>query len=446
MNKKTVRDVDLKGKRVLMRADYNVPIKDGVIIDDYRIKQSLLTIQYILSQESASLVIISHLGRPKSPADKDCTLAPVAKRLTKLLGADVAFAGDCIGELAEQASNRLNPGGVLLLENVRFHKEEEKNNPEFAKAIVVATGAKVFVQDGFGVVHRAHATTEAITKLLPSVAGLLLQKEVDTITKVMEQPEHPLVAVVGGAKVSDKIDILRRLIAIADCVAVVGAMANNFLKAEGVNIGKSIYEPEVLDTTRDILETARKTEASRQFNFLVPVDVVVSKALDGSALTREVDLASHSLSDIEAYPKMPPVPAYTVAPDELILDIGPISAAYIGGAVKNSKTVIWNGTCGVTETKGIAGAHDPFAHGTRIVVDAMIGASRRHQGPFTLVGGGDTVSYMETQGLVGDFSHVSTGGGASLDLMSGKTLPGVEALLDKSASEPATQMPEPRRL
>ncbi|MBI5906961.1 phosphoglycerate kinase [Candidatus Saccharibacteria bacterium] len=416
-----------------MRADYNVPVKDGVISDDYRIKQSLPTIQYILEQEGTSLVITSHLGRPDGKVDQGFSLAPVAKRLAELLAKPVTFAGDCVGEQAKKAAEQLKPGGILLLENVRFHPEEEKNDSEFAKAIVAATGAKVFVQDGFGVVHRAHATTDAITKLLPSVAGLLLLKEVETITKAMEQPEHPLVAVVGGAKISDKIDILRRLIAIADCVAVVGAMANNFLKAEDVNIGKSIYEPEVLDTTRDILETARKTEASRQFNFLVPVDAVVSKAMDGSATTREVDLTSHSLSDIEAYPKIPPPSAYTVAPDELILDIGPITAAYIGGAIKASKTVIWNGTCGVTETKGIAGAHDPFAHGTRIVVDAMIGASRHHQGPFTLVGGGDTVGYVEAQGLVGDFSHVSTGGGASLDLMSGKALPGVEALADKEA-------------
>lgn len=430
-NKKTVRDIDLKGKRALMRADYNVPVKGGVISDDYRIKQSLPTIQYILGQEGTSLVIISHLGRPDGKVDQGSSLAPVAKKLAELLGKPVAFANDCIGEQAKKAAGQLKSGDILLLENVRFHPEEEKNDSEFAKAIVTASDAKVFVQDGFGVVHRAHATTDAITKLLPSAAGLLLLKEVDTITKAMEQPEHPLVAVVGGAKISDKIDILRRLIAIADCVAVVGAMANNFLKAEGVDIGKSIYEPEVLDTTWDILETARKTEASRQFNFLVPVDAVVSKAMDGSATTREVDLTSHSLSDIEAYPKMPLASAYTVAPDELILDIGPISAGYIGGAIKASKTVIWNGTCGVTETKGIAGAHDPFAHGTRIVVDAMIGVSRRHQGPFTLVGGGDTVGYVEAQGLVDDFGHVSTGGGASLDLMSGKALPGVEALANK---------------
>lgn len=430
-NKKTVRDIDLKGKRVLMRADYNVPVKDGAITDDYRIKQSLPSIKYILEQTGSSLVIISHLGRPEGKVDEGSSLAPVAKRLSELLGKDVAFASDCVGEQAKKASDQLKAGGVLLLENVRFYLEEEKNDSEFAKAIVTASDAKIFVQDGFGVVHRAHATTDAITKLLPSVAGMLLQKEVETITKAMEEPQHPLVAVVGGTKVSDKIDILRRLIAMADCVAVVGAMANNFLKAEGVNIGKSIYEPEVLDMTRDILKTARKTEASRQFNFLVPVDAVVSKAIDGSATTREVDLTSHSLSDIEAYPKMPAASAYTVAPDELILDIGPISAAYIGGAIKNSKTVIWNGTCGVTETKGVAGAHDPFAHGTKMVVDATIGASRRHQGPFTLVGGGDTVGYVEAQGLVEEFGHVSTGGGASLDLMSGKLLPGVEALMNK---------------
>jgi phosphoglycerate kinase len=321
----------------------------------------------------------------------------------------------------------------LLLENLRFHEEEEKNDPGFAKELVEASGAQVFVQDGFGVVHRAHASTDAVTKLLPSVAGLLLEKEVDTITKAMQEPEHPLVAIVGGAKISDKIEILRKMIPIADCVAVVGAMANDFLVAEGVNVGKSVYEKEVLDTTKEILETARRVETERQFNFLVPVDSVVSKAVDGSAPTREVDLTSHTLSDIQAYPKVPPQGAFGIEQDEMILDTGPISAAYIAGAIKMSKTVIWNGTCGVTETKGIAGAHRPFAHGTKMIVDAMIGHSQKHQGPFTIVGGGDTVGYVESEGLVNDFGHVSTGGGASLDLMSGKLLPGVEALQGKTS-------------
>lgn len=441
MNKKTVKDIDLRSKRVLMRADYNVPVKDSVITDDYRIKQSLPTIEYILSQEGSSLVIVSHLGRPKNATDKSCSLAPVAKKLSELLGKNVAFATDCTGEVAQQAASQLAPGGILLLENVRFHAEEEKNDPAFAQAIVTATAAQVFVQDGFGVVHRAHATTDAITKLLPAVAGLLLEKEVDTITKVMRQPERPLVAVVGGAKISDKIDILKQLIGIADCVAVVGAMANDFLAAEGLKIGKSIYDPAALETTQEILQLARQTEIERVFTFLVPVDAVVSKALDGSLPTREVDLASHSLADIQAYPKAPTSSAYSVDPEELILDIGPISAAYIAGAIRLARTVVWNGTCGVTETKGLAGAHNPFAHGTRLIVEAMIGDSQRHQNrPFTLVGGGDTVGYIEEQGLIEEFGHVSTGGGASLDLMSGKSLPGLEALMNKDAKRPVVDV------
>jgi phosphoglycerate kinase len=248
----------------------------------------------------------------------------------------------------------------------------------------------------------------------------------------MQNPKHPLTAVVGGAKISDKIDILNRFIDIADCVAVAGAMGNNFLLAEGYGLGQSLVEAEVLATTKEILERARTAERERDFNFLMPVDVVVSTARDGSQPTRVVDLASHTLADITAYPKKPEASAYTIGANEMMLDIGPISAAYIAGAIRLSQTVIWNGACGVTETKGIAGASAPFAHGTRMIVDAMIGASNQHQSkPFSLVGGGDTVGYVESEGLVDDFNHVSTGGGASLDLMAGKSLPGVEVLLDK---------------
>lgn len=430
--KKTVKDIDLKGKRVLMRADYNVPLKDGQITDDYRLKQSLPTIQYILEQEGAILVIISHLGRPKGKPDPSMSLAPVAKRLGELLGKPVIFAADCVGDTAKTAATALSAGGVLLLENLRFHPEEEKDDPVFAKELVEASGAQVFIQDGFGVVHRAHASTDAITKLLPAVAGLLLEKEVDTITKTMENPQRPLVAVVGGAKISDKIDVLKRLIELSDCVAVAGALANDFLVAEGYAVGKSLTEPDALDTAKEVLEHAREIEKKREFSFLVPVDVVVSTDMSGKAPTRVVDLASNSLADIESYPKIPQPSASTIGADEMILDIGPISSAYIAGAIKMAKTVVWAGTCGVTETKGIAGAHAPFAHGTRMVVNAMIGDSNsRPNKPFSLVGGGDTVGYVESEGLLDDFSHVSTGGSASLELMSGKALPGVSALLDK---------------
>lgn len=431
-NKKTVKDIDLKGKRVLLRADYNVPVNDSIISDNYRIKQSLPTIKYILGQPGSSLVIVSHLGRPKGLDDKEFSLKPVATHLAKLLGKEVKLAPDCIGDETKKMAAGLKPGQILLFENVRFHPQEEKNDPAFARAIFEASGAEVFVQDGFGVVHRAHATTDAITKLLPSVAGLLLAAEVEAITSVMEKPEHPLVAVIGGAKISDKIDFLNRLIDLADCVAVAGAMANDFLLAQGVKVGKSLVDPGVMDTAREVLQRAHTVALKRPFSFLVPVDVVVSSKMDGTAPTRVVDLSSHSLADIEAYPKTPKPPAYTVGADEMILDIGPLSASRIAGVMVFAKTVIWNGPCGVTEVKGLAGAPNPYAHGTKLVVDAMIGSGSKDKNkPFSLVGGGDTAAYVETEGLLDDFNHVSTGGGASLDLMSGYKLPGVEALLNK---------------
>ncbi|OVE78501.1 phosphoglycerate kinase [bacterium G20] len=431
-NKKTLRDINLTGKRVLMRADYNVPLKNGQVVDDYRILKSLPTIEYILEQKPTVLIIISHLGRPEGKPDTDFSLQPVAKHLNHLLSRSVSFGHDCIGQPAKAAVAQAKPGRVVLLENLRFHTGEEKNDPAFAKSIIEATGAEVFIQDGFGVVHRAHASTDAITKLLPSVAGLLLEKEVSVISKAVAEPEHPFVAVVGGAKISDKIEVLNKFIEIADAVAVAGALANNFLVAEGIKIGKSFVEEHVMHETEKILRRARSEEKRRNFNFFIPVDAVVSKSTDGRLSTRLVDLSSHSLADIEAYPKHPAAASHSVAPDELILDIGPLSAAEISGAIKMAKMVVWGGTLGVTETKGIAGAEDPFAHGTRMVVEAMIGSSNNHKNkPFSIVGGGDTAAYVESEGLTSDFNHVSTGGSASLDLMAGKPLPGIDALADK---------------
>lgn len=429
-NKKTIRDIDLVGKRVLMRADYNVPVKNGQINDDYRIKQSIPTINYILEQAGSSLVILSHLGRPKGPGDKSTSLEPVAKHLSQLIKKPVAFASDCVGEPAKKAAEALETDGILVLENTRFHEEEEKNDEKFAKQIIDATGADIFVQDGFGVVHRAHATTDAVARLLPAVAGLLLEKEVETINKVMQDPVRPLVAVVGGAKISDKIDILNKLIDLADCVAIGGAMTNDFLRSQGVKVGKSLVDADVLETAHDIIDKVRQVEQQRAFSFLIPVDVVVSTDMEGKSPTRIVDISSHSVADIQAYPKVPLPQTHTVAENEMILDVGPVSAAVVAGVIKLAKTVIWNGTLGVTETKGLAGAHAPYSHGTKAVVEAMIGpANWHHSKPFTLVGGGDTVGYIESEGLVDDFNHVSTGGGATLDLMSSRSLPGVEALL-----------------
>lgn len=429
--KKTIDQIDLTGKVVLLRADYNVPLIGGRIADDYRIRQSLPTLDYILSHR-AKLIIMSHLGRPSGPDDKANSLAPVAKRLQKLLGKPVAFAADCVGEPAKAAAAKLDEGQVLLLENVRFHPEEEKDDPAFAQTIVEATGAQIFVQDGFGVVHRAHASTDAVARLIPAVAGFLLAKEVDTITKVMEDPARPLVAVIGGAKISDKIELLERFIDLADCVAITGAMANNFLAVEGHSLGRSLVEKAALPEARRILAKARRAELARRFNFLLPVDAVVSTDSKGHKPTRLVDLDSHSLADITAYPRRPAHASYSVASSETVLDIGPMSAYQIAGAIRLAGSVVWNGTCGVTEVLGLAGAAPPFSHATKIIVEAMIGSSNHHANkPFTLVGGGDTVSYIQSQKLLSDFNHVSTGGGASLELMAGRKLPGVEVLWNR---------------
>lgn len=424
--KQTVRDIDLKGKRVLLRADYNVPLDNGVITDDYRIKQSLPTVNYLL-EHGAALVICSHLGRPSGPDDTANSLRPVAERLSKLLGKHVAFADDCIGEAASAAAKALKPGDVLLLENLRFHPEEEQNDDAFAAQL--ASLADIFVQDGFGVVHRAHASTEAVTHHLPSVAGLLLEKEVDTITNVMQQPERPLAAIIGGAKIADKIDILHRFIELADFVAIGGAMANTFLMASGVDVADSLVDKTELPVAKDVLRKAAAQAKERQFIFAIPRDGVVASKIDPLAPTRIVDWGALAVADIENYPKRVPAAASHVHAHEKILDIGPFSGAFIAGGLQLVSTVVWNGTMGVTETKGVQGPVGPYAHGTALVVEAMLG-NLGHR-PFSLVGGGDTVGYVESQGLVEAFDHVSTGGGASLELMAGRTLPGVAALLDK---------------
>jgi len=424
--KKTIKDIDLKGKRVLMRADYNVPVgDDGKITDDYRIQQSVPTIQALLEQD-VKLVICSHLGRPEGPGDAKCSLKPVAKRLSELLGKEVLFVSDCVGAEAEKAAAALKSGQILLLENLRFHKEEEQNSEAFAAQL--AKLGDIFVQDGFGVVHRAHASTEAVTHLMPSVSGLLLEKEVDTITRIMQAPERPLVAIIGGAKISDKIDVLNRFIEIADFIAIGGAMANTFLAAEGIDIAKSKYEPNDVPVAKDILAQAREKAKKERFIFYVPQDGVVATALDKSAKTRIVDWDAHVIAEVESYPKQPSKESRTIGDDEMILDIGPFSGAFIAGGIQLANTVVWNGTMGVTETPALHGPTGPFSQGTELIVDALLG-DYGHR-PFSFVGGGDTVGYVEGRKLTGAFNHVSTGGGASLELMAGKKLPGVEALQD----------------
>lgn len=328
--KKTIHDIDVQGRRVLIRADYNVPVDDqGNITNDYRLTQSVPTLKALLDK-GASLVIMSHMGRPEGPGDPKCTLRPVAQRLSELLSLDVQFATDCIGEPAERAADVLRPGQVLLLENLRYHEEEEKNDDAFAQQL--AKLGEVFVQDGFGVVHRAHASTDAVTRHLPSVAGLLLEREVDTITNVMEAPERPLMAIIGGAKIADKIEVLNRFIEIADFIAVGGAMANTFLAAKGIEVGKSKYDKDELPLAREIMEKAAERAKRERFVFYLPQDGVVATKLDKDASLRIVDWDAHVIAQLESYPKTPSKQSGEVAEDEMILDIDPSVAHLLPAA------------------------------------------------------------------------------------------------------------------
>jgi phosphoglycerate kinase len=424
--KKTIYDIDLQDKRVLMRADYNVPVEKGEITSDFRIKCSVPTIQALL-EKNVKLVICSHLGRPEGKPTPEFSLKPVAKRLSELLGQEVRFVSDCVGPEVEQAVAELQPRQILLLENLRFHPEEEKNDDGFAAEL--AKSGEIFVQDGFGVVHRAHASTDAVTRHLPSVAGLLLQKEVDTITTVMSDPKRPLAAVVGGAKIADKIEVLNKLIDMADFIAIGGAMANTFLVAKGMKVGKSKYDEGELDMARDVLAKADEKAKHNRFVFYLPHDGVVATAVDKTAKTRLVDWDAALISEVQSYPKQPPAEHSTVAEDEMILDIGPYSASFIAGGVQLAATVIWNGTLGVTEVPAVSGPVGPFSHATEVLIQALTGEFGAK--PFSLVGGGDTTGYLEQRKLTDAFGHVSTGGGASLELMAGRALPGVEALENK---------------
>ena len=405
--KKTILDVPLDGQRVLLRADYNVPLDNGQVADDYRITQSLPTIRE-LQTRGCQIVICSHLGRPKGKPDPALSLAPVAERLGELLGQQIAFVPDCVGDRVVQAVKHLGSGQIALLENVRFHPEEESNDPAFAKQLATDSGAAYFVQDGFGVVHRAHASTEAITHFLPSVAGLLLEKEITTITSAMEDPKRPMVAILGGAKVSDKIKILERFVGIADRMIIGGAMANTFLKYKGHNIGKSKFEDNESSELQRIYALALGKVAGREsvdeFLFL-PTDVAVTTDLDSTQQRRTV------------------VRVEDVTDDEYIVDIGPQTISRAVERLKGAGTVIWNGTVGVAEKEA-------FSNGSAYLADTL---AKQHDTTTTIVGGGDTADFVlhwdPKKG--GSFTHVSTGGGASLDLMSGEPLPGVEALMDK---------------
>lgn len=383
--KKTVKDIDLAGKRVLVRVDYNIPS----LADTARIQASLPTINYLLGQK-CSVVLMSHLGRPQGK-DPQFSLKSVAIKLAELLDSPVQFANDCIGADIQKAANDLQPGQILLLENLRFHAGEEANDPGFAKQL--AGLGEVFVQDAFGAIHRAHASTVGVTKFLPAVAGLLVDKEVSAITNALDNPKKPLVAIVGGAKISDKIDVLSNLLKKVDTLAIGGAMANTFLAAKDVEVGKSLYEADQVDTAKKILDQA-------QAEIILPTDVVVSESADQPVNQRTVGLAG-------------------VNPADLIVDLGPQTIQKISAAITKAGTVIWNGPVGITEVKA-------FADGSVVLAEALADSRA-----YSVLGGGDTAAFVGQAGLTDQFDWVSTGGGASLDLMAGKKLPGYEALLDR---------------
>src|SRR5216684_7157880 len=397
MNKKTVRDIDVAGKRVLMRVEFNVPLEaERHITDDTRIRASLPTIQYLLDN-GAAVILMSHLGRPKGEVNKKYSLAPAAQRLSELLGRPVQMAPDCIGPQVEAQAKALQPGQVLLLENLRFHKEEEKNDPEFSKQI--ASLGEIYVNDAFGTAHRAHASTEGVTHYLPGVSGFLMEKEINFLGSALENPRRPFAAIVGGAKVSDKIAVLERLINMVDILLIGGGMANTFLKAEGYEIGQSLFEEGKVGLARDLLTKAR----SNNLTLLLPVDVVVADRFAADA--------QHKV-----------VAADRVQAGWRILDIGPATIEAFRAALANAQTIVWNGTLGVAEWQA-------FAKGTDAVIDIL--ARRTQAGATTIIGGGDSAAAVDAAGAAEQMTHVSTGGGASLEFLEGRVLPGVAALQDK---------------
>lgn len=393
MDKKTVRDLDVAGKKVLVRVDFNVPLNDkGEITDDTRITASLPTIQYLLEQKAA-VILMAHLGRPKGQVKPELSLAPVAKHLGKLLGKKILFAPDCVGEAAQAAASKLKPGHILLLENLRFHKEEEKNDMEFAEKL--ASLADLYVNDGFGVSHRAHASVEGVTHFLPAAAGFLLEKEIQYVGQAVTNPLHPFVAIIGGAKVSDKIGVISNLLDKVDTLLIGGGMANTFLAAQGYKMGKSLVEEDKLDLAKELLAKAKKNKV----NMLLPTDLVMAAAFapDAEHVTEKVKNLN------QAY---------------MALDIGAETSKAYAEALADAKMIVWNGPMGVFEM-------DAFCKGTEAVAKAV--AKNRAT---SIVGGGDSVAAIEKLGLAKRITHISTGGGASLEYLEGKVLPGVAALDD----------------
>lgn len=399
MDKQTIRDADLAGKRALVRVDFNVPVDDrGRIVDDTRIRASLPTIKY-LRQHGAAVILASHLGRPKGGPDAKYSLQPVADHLADLLDAPIGFAPDCVGAAVEKMTTWLQPGEVLLLENVRFHPEEEKNDPVFAAQL--ARMGDLYVNDAFGSAHRAHASTEGVAHYLPSYAGFLMERELSSMGEALRNPSHPFAVVLGGAKVSDKIGVIANLIKKVDTLIIGGALSNTFLKSRGLDVGDSLVEADHLDDARRILDDA----AARGVKVLLPTDVCVAPE-----------------ATADAHCKM--VPVGEVPHTWRILDIGPGTERTFSAAIEGARTIVWNGPMGMFELA-------TFSYGTAAVARAICAATR--DGAASIVGGGDSVAALERLGLADCFTHVSTGGGASLEYLEGRSLPGVEALLDRKA-------------
>jgi phosphoglycerate kinase len=397
MNKKTIRDIDLAGKRVLVRVDFNVPLDlERHITDDTRIRAALPTIRYVLDQ-GAAVILMSHLGRPDGKVVDTFRLAPVAQHLSELLGSPVVMATDCIGPEVEVQAQALQPGQVLLLENLRFHKEEEKNNADFARQL--AALGEVYVNDAFGTAHRAHASTEGVTRYLPGVAGFLMEKEINFLGSALEHPRRPFAALIGGAKVSDKIAVLERLISMVDSLLIGGGMANTFLKAEGYEIGDSLFEESKLDVARDLVAKAHQGGIA----FVLPIDVVVADRFAADAHYQVV------ASD-------------QVQPGWRIMDIGLKTIEAFSKDLADAQTIVWNGTLGVAEMPA-------FAKGTDAIIAILAG--RTAAGATTIIGGGDSAAAVEQAEAAEKMTHVSTGGGASLEFLEGRVLPGVAALQDK---------------
>lgn len=392
MNKKSVKHIDVKGKKVFVRVDFNVPLDNGKITDDTRIRSTLPTIEYLMEQ-GAKIILASHLGRPKGQVVEELRLNPVAKRLSELIGKPVVKVDEAIGEEVKRQVEQLKDGDVLLLENVRFYPGEEKNDPEFAKAL--AELAEVYVNDAFGAAHRAHASTEGIARHLPAVSGLLMEKELEVLGKALNNPERPFTAIIGGAKVKDKIGVIENLLNIADNILIGGGLSYTFLKAQGYEIGKSLVDDEKLDLALGFIEKAKE----KGVRFFLPEDIVVTDEFSANANTKVVDIDQ--------------IPA-----DWEGIDIGPKTREKYTEVIKSSKLVVWNGPMGVFEI-------EPFSHGTHAIARACAETEA-----YTVLGGGDSAAAVEKFNLADRMDHISTGGGASLEFMEGKALPGIVALDD----------------